>query len=217
VKTVPNVCFHKDIGKWQAYANFEGKRHYIGLFENNLLAEQAVKQFKEANEIEICGRIPLLERTTYSDGSLLWSRHGRGHAKGTPVGAIDPRSGYRYARDFDGSKQYLHRLIWVMHFGPIPTGLEIDHINGNRSDNKIENLRLVSRSLNLKNKRVLKPNKTGHRGVAKTANKNFIAKVYDQGKTVRLGIFKTAELAGAARKQAEPLYGYHANHGRTAT
>ncbi len=41
-----------------------------------------------------------------------------------------------------------HRLIWIYHYGPIPEGFEIDHINRKRDDNRIENLRVVPRRLN---------------------------------------------------------------------
>lgn len=50
-----------------------------------------------------------------------------------------------------------HRLIWILHFGEIPEGLEIDHIDGNRSNNRPENLRLVTHSENCKNSRKLRP------------------------------------------------------------
>lgn len=213
MKTTPNIHFH--FNKWEAYVSLGGKRHYLGLFQTEACATQAVEQFKRENEIELCGDKPIRERAVYSDGALVWLSHGRGHAKGDQVGSTDKRSGYRFAREPDGTKQYLHRLIWEMHFGPIKADKEIDHINGNRSDNRIENLRLVTRSLNLKNKRVLRSNATGHRGVTKTSTGNFVARLYDQGKTIRLGIFQTAESAGMARKQAEPQYGYHANHGVT--
>lgn len=213
MKALPNMHFHTSFGKWEAYVNFGGKRHYLGLFKDESSAALVVEKFKRENDIELCGDKPILDRTAYSGGELVWLNHGRGHAKGDPVGSIDKRSGYRFAREPDGTKQYLHRLIWVLHFGPIPAAHEIDHINGNRADNRIENLRLVTRSLNLKNKRVLRSNATGHRGVTKTASGNFVARLYDQGKTIRLGIFQTAEQAGAARKQAEPQHGYHANHG----
>lgn len=46
---------------------------------------------------------------------------------------------------------YVHRLIWQLLNGPIPEGMEIDHINGNRSDNRIQNLRLVTRTVNCHN------------------------------------------------------------------
>ena len=59
--------------------------------------------------------------------------------------------GYRVVR-IDGCLYKEHRVIWVMNNGPIPDGLDVDHIDRNTSNNKLNNLRLASRSLNLINK-----------------------------------------------------------------
>ena len=59
--------------------------------------------------------------------------------------------GYRIIR-IDGRLYKEHRIIWVMHNGSIPDGLDIDHIDRNTSNNKLENLRLVTRSINHLNK-----------------------------------------------------------------
>lgn len=56
-----------------------------------------------------------------------------------------------YITTGDGSfTEYCHRIVWEMHCGKIPEGYEIDHINHDRSDNRIENLRLVKKKDNLK-------------------------------------------------------------------
>ncbi len=63
--------------------------------------------------------------------------------------------GYTYVSV--NSKQHLcHRLIWVYHNGDIPEGLQIDHINGIRDDNKIDNLRLVTNQENAFNNHIVK-------------------------------------------------------------
>jgi hypothetical protein len=209
----PNVFFHATFSKWEAYVNHGGKRHYLGVHKDESCATQAVEKFKRENDIELCGDAPILERTTYLDGALVWLRHGRGHSKWDQVGSVDKRSGYRFAREPNGTKQYLHRLIWILHFGAIPPDLEIDHINGNRSDNRIENLRLVTRSVNLKNKRVLPLNLTSHNGVSKTAGGRFAARLWDNRREITVGTFTTALEASEARKKAMPFFGYHANHG----
>ena len=71
--------------------------------------------------------------------------------------------GYRQV-SFGGRIFSVHRLIWVMHYGSSPNG-EVDHINGDRSDNRICNLRLATSSQNNQNRRLSSRNKTGIKGV----------------------------------------------------
>ena len=61
--------------------------------------------------------------------------------------------GYRVAswNDTEGHRRWqkVHRIVWELHHGPIPPNLEIDHINGVKDDNRIENLRAVSHQRNI--------------------------------------------------------------------
>jgi hypothetical protein len=82
---------------------------------------------------------------------------------------------------------------------PIP--LEIDHIDGNPSNNKLDNLRDVSHSVNLQNRKsATRKNKTGFLGVVKRKNK-YAAHITKNGKQVYLGLFDTPELAHKAYKE----------------
>jgi hypothetical protein len=65
----------------------------------------------------------------------------------------------------NGKREYVHRVVWEIHHGEIPEGMVIDHINGDPSDNRIENLRCVSQKINLLNKRKQKNNTSGIAGV----------------------------------------------------
>lgn len=108
-----------------------------------------------------------------------------------------------------------HRIIWLYVHGEWPEE-DIDHINGDPSDNRIENLRTVSRAENLKNQKHCSNNKSGVMGVSwfKPAQK-WVAKIGDSSKAENLlGYFNNFDDAVAARKQAEIDRGYHANHGR---
>ena len=149
----------------------------------------------------------------YDNGILRW-RNRRGKAKpGSVAGCVD-KNGYVRIR-YNGVLLLAHRIIWEMHNGKIPEGMEIDHIWHNRRDNRIENLRLASRLENSKNVSLLKRNKSGRVGVCwRKKEKKWHATIYDKGKSVHLGLFSSIDDAIMAREQAEAKLGYHENHGK---
>lgn len=79
------------------------------------------------------------------------------------------RSGY-FTAHFKGKVYYVHRLIWKMVNGVDP--IQIDHINMNKQDNRISNLREVNRSQNMCNTRKHRDNTSGVKGVSYSAKKN---------------------------------------------
>lgn len=99
-----------------------------------------------------------------------------------------------------GRRWLAHRLIWTYLHGVIPDGHEIDHINGDRKDNRPTNLRLVSRALNNQNRRTARrDSKTGFLGV--TLHKRsglYMARIKSGGKQNLIGYFKTAQEAHKA-------------------
>jgi hypothetical protein len=88
----------------------------------------------------------------------------------------------------------VHRLIYYMHHGKLPT--LIDHINRNPLDNRIENLRSADKIINAHNTRPRKNNKTGKKGVHFYKGK-YRASIYLEGKKVHLGSFERLEDACA--------------------
>lgn len=95
-----------------------------------------------------------------------------------------------------------HRLAWLYVHGEWPAG-DIDHINGNRSDNRIANLRDVSRRVNLQNIRDPKPsNKSGLLGASKNG-KFWAAVIRTNGKRLFVGNFPTPEQAHHAYVEAK--------------
>lgn len=94
-----------------------------------------------------------------------------------------------------------HRLAWLYVYGEWPNG-HLDHINGVRSDNRIENLRVASMRLNAENQRQAMPtNKLGVLGVRRTTAKTvsrYAADICTNGKSRRIGTFGTPEEAHAA-------------------
>lgn len=113
----------------------------------------------------------------------------------------------------DGKQTLLQgaRIIWVMHHGPIPEGMEIDHIDRDPSNNHLDNLRLVSRIQNMTNSGMHKTNKSGICGVSKYHNGPYTywrASIAVTRHTVTKRIakaFKTQEEAIAQRKEWEQV------------
>ena len=107
----------------------------------------------------------------------------------------------------NGHKTRAHRIIWEMHFGAIPDGLEIDHINRNRSDNRIENLRLATR--HEQNLNLSKRDNSAVTGVVFNKKDNrWQSQIGFNGKHIYLGQFHSKENAIEARKNAEVKYGF---------
>lgn len=142
----------------------------------------------------------LLENLDYDPetGALKWKtwspgrrydRAGSLHSNGYVIVIID------------GKRMLGHRIAWTIANGEIPRGMEIDHKNGNPSDNSISNLRIATRSQNARNGRMRK-NATGFRGVYITGNGKFQAMASLNGKLKALGTFETAEAAHEAYLKA---------------
>lgn len=106
-----------------------------------------------------------------------------------------------------------HRVAWAIHYGDFAK--EIDHIDGDRTNNRISNLRSVTRSENCRNRGVRSDNSSGRVGVywAKNMSK-WRARITLHGKETRLGSFENYEDAVAAREDAEKRMGFHENHGK---
>jgi hypothetical protein len=116
--------------------------------------------------------------------------------------------GYRYMH-LNYRTELVHRVAWKIMTGADP--IEIDHIDGNRSNNKWSNLRNGTKSDNLRNVALKSNNTSGHHGVSfSKRQQKWIASIW-------LGSFDSKEEATEIRKKYETLLGYHANHGRDAT
>jgi hypothetical protein len=111
-------------------------------------------------------------------------------------------SGY-YAAHRKGDKPvYMHRLIM-----DAPEGVEVDHINHNRLDNRRSNLRLCNSHQNKLNMKLRSDNTTGHKGLRwRDDVKSWRVNVKIQGKEIQVGYFKKKRDAIRARKEAEVIY-----------
>jgi hypothetical protein len=133
----------------------------------------------------------------YKAGALVRRRTVNYNAKaGAIVGTLNKHTGYLVAH-VAGKVRTIHRIVWAMHHGSEPQG-QIDHINGDRTDNRIENLRCVTNGVNSQNLRRAKShNSLGLLGVVACRDK-FHARITTDGRKTHLGSFATADAAHAA-------------------
>lgn len=147
----------------------------------------------------------------YRDGNLFWKvdRFPRKTA-GQKAGSV---AKHGYVHVCIDRKVYLaHRLIWLMQTGKQPD--HIDHINGNRSDNRFENLRSCSQADNNKNQGLMCSNTSGSKGVSwYSPYKKWRVCVRSNGKQKNLGYFEDFELAElVAIEGREKFHGNFARH-----
>mgnify|MGYP003951100829 CR=1 FL=1 len=154
------------------------------------------------------------EHIELKDGVLLWRKTRRRMKKGARCGSINKSTGYRTIK-IKGTDFFYHRVLWLMTYKEWPNG-SLDHIDGNPLHNKIENLRVVSQSVNMRNQSQPKNNTSGIIGVSRRKYGTWAAYIStDEGKK----LYRTFKHKGAAivqRKYWEYKYGYHPKHGRPA-
>lgn len=146
------------------------------------------KEGKLFRKVALCNKVKVGDRAGWIDGS-----------------------GYRLVR-VRGKIYGEHRVIFMMHHGYLPS--KVDHINGNKEDNRIENLRGCTNSQNCQNSGLRTNNTSGYKGVTwhKRLNK-FQGAVMYQGKSYHAGSFDTAEEADRqTRKLRESLHGEFHRH-----
>jgi hypothetical protein len=158
----------------------------------------------------------LSELLAYENGNLFWKHRENAMPRwntryaGKQAFTAD-RQGYKTGSIHNRVYQ-AHRVIWAMHHGRWPQG-QIDHINGDRSDNRIENLREVDAFLNSQNAKRRADNTSGTAGVTFFKGRNqWTARICVNGRKHHLGYFPSAEDAAAARKEAEIKLGFLARH-----
>ena len=137
----------------------------------------------------------------YEDGNLI-RKQGLKHLIGKVAG-YTKKTGYSLVRI--GSKQYLnHRVIFLYHHGFLPK--EVDHIDGNPRNNRIENLREALHEQNMKNSKNYSTNKSGIRGVSwNKRTQKWQVDVQVNKKTCYLGIYADKELAELISIEARNL------------
>ena len=158
------------------------------------------------------GRLKELVSYDPVTGSFAWLNCMGGRAQKGSVAGTLKNTGYVCIR-VDQTNYQAHRLVWLYVYGCFPPD-EIDHINHNKADNRLENLRATDRSENSRNQRLGSKNTSGVCGVSWFERDScWRAFIKVRRKYIHLGLFKLFEDAVAARIQAEEFYGFHPNHG----
>lgn len=151
------------------------------------------------------------EMFDYRDGHLYWQRKvNKRHGIHTPAGTVNS-FGYRVIT-IKGKKIHAHRLVWLWHNAELPE--QVDHINGDRADNRMENLRAANCMTNAFNSKLKADNTSGVKGVSWcNTYKKWIVQIHAFKRKVS-GRFKSFEEAVtfAKQKRAE-LHGAFANEG----
>jgi hypothetical protein len=151
---------------------------------------------------------PLENLIYYADtGCFYWARK-RGPRRAGALAGSPNRAGYWTIR-IGGKLLYAHRLAWFAIFGEFPPS-GMDHINGNRADNRIANLRLATRQQNMGNSKPHRDSASGFRGVQFDKRRGrWCARVGHK----YIGTFDTPQEAALAyQTAAEDIYGEYAFH-----
>ena len=148
-------------------------------------------------------------------GVIKWRRRTNPNQGADLVAGCPSGNGYTMIGIKD--KKYLaHRIAMLLAYGFCDGRLEIDHINHIRDDNRLVNLRFVTRSDNSRNLSRKSNNTTGMTGVIyHKVNRKYVAQIRVDGANIYLGSFVTLEEATEVRKAAELKYKFSVNHGAT--
>jgi hypothetical protein len=128
-------------------------------------------------------------------GDFIWNVAVNSRAQPSSIAGSLNQDGYLQI-GIDGRRYYAHRLAWLHFYGELPTH-GIDHINGDRADNRIANLRLATHAQNAANAKRCRTNRSGLKGVSSSHGK-WRARISPKGKCLGLGTFNSPEDAHAA-------------------
>jgi hypothetical protein len=143
----------------------------------------------------------------YKDGHFYWKNLASKYSNakiGNKAGTSKRQNGYLYIRIL--GKVYLHhRMIFLHQYGYLPKML--DHIDGIRHNNKIENLRECSFSENGFNKKLTNKNTSGHKNVVwSKQRKKWRVQMRVYGKNLSFGFYDDIELASLVAEEAREKY-----------
>lgn len=138
------------------------------------------------------------------NGGFVATCRSRGHrpAVGQPLGS-KTNKGYLYAQ-LQGQRYPVHHLVWLWHFGKLPK--QIDHINRDKADNRIENLREACGTLNNLNKGAPSNNKLGLKNIRKLPSGNYQVRVLGINLGVFVTVYEAIQVRDAYNQRQESYY-----------
>lgn len=135
------------------------------------------------------------------DGTLHWRNPVGTKMKRGPLGAPAGRGG-RLQTPIDGTAHYVHRLVWLYHYGKWPTA-QLDHIDRDKRNNRIGNLREATNAENLQNRL---PAKGGVSFDKRKGSRPWRARIMVNGRSISLGYYDTRDEAEAEYNRAKLAY-----------
>ena len=148
----------------------------------------------------------VLSAFDYQDGNLI-RKSGRVNEIGQIAGCVHKGTGYIHVK-IKAKAHKAHRLVFLYHHGYLPDF--VDHIDGDKTNNKIENLRAATKEENCRNQKIRSTNKSGYKGVKWVEHcKKWQVEVCKNYKQLRFGMYEDLELAGLVAIEATELI-----HGR---
>jgi len=203
-------------GKKYSVAKLVWMWHKERLPENNLLHKNSILSDNRIENLYEWGTSKPREITYdlirelfdyHKDGHLVWKVPiSRSTKKGDRV-TYQNTMGYVVVF-IENKPYYAHRIIWLWHHGYVPEN-NLDHINRNKSDNRIENLREVSQQCNMRNSKTNTRNKTGVKGISyDDSREKYVAQIRAFGKNCNLGRHSDFNEAVLTRFAAEQCLGW---------
>ena len=146
----------------------------------------------------------------HQDGYLVWKIKCKRANIGAKAGIVHPNG---YLRTGINGKIYLnHRLIYIWHHGVLPE--MVDHIDGNKLNNDINNLRIANNVTNQQNQKLKKENTSGFKNVSFCCQtKKWAVKIRIDGKSRTIGRYKDIELASLVAQETRAKY--HGEYARS--
>lgn len=142
------------------------------------------------------------------NGQFLWVQPSSNRVKVGQVAGGKNLRGYVHV-NLDGRRYAAHRLAWFFCYEKWPVNV-IDHIDGDPSNNRIENLRDVTQQQNTRNLKLSKNNNSGFNGVSwSAAHKKWTAHIMINGRSIYLGAYPSAEAAADARARRDQVLGFN--------